>query len=437
MRASLDPGMLALAARLTARPGRASAARALARHLGAEDLIVFVPDPELGVLLPALGFPQTLPEGGRWRAFLAACLDTRDHDDELPSPVTGVPQRAHGIAGTDGSVLILLAYTDRPLDVASLAPLIALLAASFGSERAAQDAGGHAAVARDAAAQARLLAETLDAARREVQRALAAAQRAQERTTVLAAARDLALAEAQEALNARGAFVASVTHDLKTPLTTIRGVAQLLQRRARRGEAISPERLEEMAGTIETAAVRTTALVDQLLDIAQLQAGEQLRLERAPTDLVQLAGKVVRQQRWRDDRHIVVHSTAPTLIGEWDTARIERVVANLVDNAIRYSPAGGEIAVRVGEESDGDGRWAVLAVEDHGIGIPSGERDRVFDRYHRGGNVVGKIAGTGIGLASVRQIVTEHGGTIALESVEDVGTTFTIRLPLAPTTEPS
>jgi len=106
---------------------------------------------------------------------------------------------------------------------------------------------------------------------------------------------------------------------------------------------------------------------------------------------------------------------------------VERVLGNLVSNALAYSPRGGAVTVTVDRERD---EWAILQVSDHGLGIPATDLPHIFERFHRGGNVAGRIAGSGIGLAAVRQIVEQHGGTITVESREGKGSTFTVRLPL-------
>jgi signal transduction histidine kinase len=106
------------------------------------------------------------------------------------------------------------------------------------------------------------------------------------------------------------------------------------------------------------------------------------------------------------------------------------MLLNLLDNAIKYSPGGGEVLLTVEAQAGPTGRWAVLTVRDQGIGIPAADLPRLFERFHRAENVVGRIGGTGIGLALVRQTVESHGGTIAVESQESVGTTFTVHLPL-------
>ncbi|MBI3972567.1 MAG: ATP-binding protein [Chloroflexi bacterium] len=106
------------------------------------------------------------------------------------------------------------------------------------------------------------------------------------------------------------------------------------------------------------------------------------------------------------------------------------MLGNLLDNAIKYSPNGGDILLTVWREDDGAGSWAVVQVRDHGLGIPSSSLERVFERFQRGDNVVGRIPGTGIGLTGVRQIVEQHGGAVSVDSREDEGSLFTVRLPL-------
>jgi signal transduction histidine kinase len=114
----------------------------------------------------------------------------------------------------------------------------------------------------------------------------------------------------------------------------------------------------------------------------------------------------------------------------WDQARLERVVGNLISNAVKYSPDGGEVILSLGREDSASGASAVLSVRDEGIGIPPEDLSRVFDRFYRGTNVVGHIAGTGIGLAGARQLVEQHGGSMAVESTPGAGSTFVVRLPL-------
>jgi PAS domain S-box-containing protein len=242
--------------------------------------------------------------------------------------------------------------------------------------------------------------------------------------------------DAQEAIRMRNELFSSVSHDLKNPLTGIKGMAQLLRRQISRMDAPGKDRLIEGLSSIDATASRMTAQIDELLDLARLQMGQPLGINRRRMDLANLVREVAMEQKRTTERHhITVETTPSELIGNWDPVRLGRVIANLLANAIKYSPAGGEIRVTMSQEDRGGSPWAVLSVQDHGIGIPEADLPRVFEGFHRAGNVAAQIAGTGLGLTSARQIVELHGGTIEAASEEGIGSTFTVKLPLAPPRE--
>lgn len=227
----------------------------------------------------------------------------------------------------------------------------------------------------------------------------------------------------------REEFLSSVSHDLKTPLTTIRGYAQLARRRLRRLEGVDVEPMTEAITGIETSATRMLALVNDLLEVTRSQPGTTSAPDLQPRDLVALTHHVI-DAIHVPDAHQIVFTRPAALIVPVDGDRITRVVENLLSNALKYSPEGGVVTVSVArEERDGMG-WAVLSVHDEGLGIPAADLPRLFERFHRGANVVGRIEGTGVGLASARQIVDIHSGTIEVQSTEGVDSTFTVRLPL-------
>jgi signal transduction histidine kinase len=236
----------------------------------------------------------------------------------------------------------------------------------------------------------------------------------------------------QQDVRTRNEFLLSASHDLKNPLAAIQGQAQLLRRRATRAAALDLERLLKGLAQIENSTRMMAQLLDEWSDVARLQTGERLHLDRQPTNLVALARQVAAAQQQTTEAHqIVVEAAADELLGLWDTVRLARVLGNLLGNAVKYSPAGGTITVAVGRDERAEGTWAMLAVRDQGMGIPAADLPHIFERFHRGSNVAGRIAGTGIGLATARQIVEQHGGTITVESWPNKGSTFTVRLPLA------
>lgn len=163
------------------------------------------------------------------------------------------------------------------------------------------------------------------------------------------------------------------------------------------------------------------------MDVATLQVGQPLKLNRQPTDLVALARQAVAALQTTSPRHdLSLVSGVAELTGSWDPLRLERLLGNLLSNAVKYSPGGGRVFVTVGRDEN----VATLSVTDQGVGIPAADLPRLFERFYRATNVEHRIAGTGMGLYGARQIAELHGGTIAVESVEGVGSTFTVRLPV-------
>jgi len=238
--------------------------------------------------------------------------------------------------------------------------------------------------------------------------------------------------QVQDAVRTRDEFLAAAAHDLKTPLTSVKGMTQLLLRSARRD---GPLRTEQIVSRLERIDITTSQMVqqiDEMVDLTQLRMGQPLHLNRLPTDLVALVRRVTSQQQQTTDRHhLRVEATTSTLTGQWDATRLGRAIGNLLSNAIKYSPAGGEITVTIAPQDRDGTPFAIVAVRDNGVGIPPADLSRIFERFQRASNVIGQIDGAGIGLASTRQIVEQHGGTISVSTSEGTGSTFTLRLPLA------
>jgi signal transduction histidine kinase len=219
--------------------------------------------------------------------------------------------------------------------------------------------------------------------------------------------------------------MSTVSHDLKSPLTFIKGMASLRRRRAE--PTTDNQALLDALEQIEASAGRMAQQLDELVDASRLQAGASLELRSERIDLLTLARVAVAQHQQTTDRHALsVSSELPELYGTWDGLRLGRVLDNLLDNAVKYSPRGGSIEVSVRSEDS----LAVLSVADSGEGIPTNDLPHIFERFDRGRNVEGRIPGTGIGLAGVHSIVEQHHGTISVDSRVGKGTTFTIRLPV-------
>ena len=238
----------------------------------------------------------------------------------------------------------------------------------------------------------------------------------------------------QEAIRTHEELFSIVSHDLKNPVATIKGFAQLLQRIVHRLKTSNEEASQQLLNglsRIDATATRMTTLINELLDLASLQIGKPLELDQKDTDLVALTHQIITAfQQTTEQHNFRIQVYVPELRGYWDATRLERVISNLVSNAVKYSPDGGEVVVELAREDEETASWAVLKVQDQGIGIPAQDLPFIFDRFHRGSNVAGRIQGTGLGLASARQIVEQHGGTIEATSQEGTGARFIVRLPL-------
>ncbi|HYI14987.1 MAG TPA: ATP-binding protein, partial [Thermomicrobiales bacterium] len=213
-------------------------------------------------------------------------------------------------------------------------------------------------------------------------------------------------------------FTTLITHELKAPLTSLKGFAQLLQRRR-----------EYDAGAVEVILGRTNhleRLINDLLDVASTDSGK-LSLRRANVDLVTIVGRNVEQARTTSSAH-EIRFAAPrdAIVGWWDSGRLSQVLQNLLANAIKYSPLGGTIDVAVDATEDA----GHITVGDNGIGIPAGALPHVFDRFFRVEAVEhSAVQGLGIGLYIARTLVEAHGGQIRAASTPGRGSTFTVSLP--------
>lgn len=234
---------------------------------------------------------------------------------------------------------------------------------------------------------------------------------------------------AQEAIAMRDQFLSIAAHELKTPLTSLLGQAQLLQRRITQSEP-QGSRNRRSIDVVVAQVQRLSLMTETLLDVSRIEQG-QLTIEREPFDLGALVRHTVDEFQPMLDRHTITCAVPiEPLIVAGDTLRLGQVLENLIQNALKYSPDGGQVQVQVRRE----GNQAIVAVSDSGIGIPATALPYLFTRFFRAANAAGRhIGGMGVGLFVVREIVARHGGDISVDSVEGQGSTFTLRLPLAQT----
>jgi signal transduction histidine kinase len=253
---------------------------------------------------------------------------------------------------------------------------------------------------------------------------IAERERAEQERAQMLVREQAARADAEAAVRLRDQFLSIASHELKTPLTALHGNIQLIQRRVARGEPFD-ERNRRLLDVLFEQAARFNRLIDAMLDISRIQTG-QLALERGEVDVDRLARRVVSEMQQQLEQHRVRYIGGQPAPIEGDELRLEQVLQNLLHNAVKYSPDGGEIVVRVDRRAE----CACIAVTDQGIGIPQHALPRLGQRFYRADNADSQaFSGLGIGLYVVNQIVALHGGRMDVASTEGQGSTFTVTLP--------
>jgi two-component system, OmpR family, phosphate regulon sensor histidine kinase PhoR len=221
-------------------------------------------------------------------------------------------------------------------------------------------------------------------------------------------------------------FVNTVSHDLKGPITVIAGMADLM-----RMAGPTDQNHESRCQDIRDAAQHMADLVSDLLDLGKIEAG--LDAAREPMDLIPVIGEALRLVKPRAEaKSIVLHAElAEEAIISAVPSRVRQVLINIIDNGVKYTPAGGRVMIAAAVSDGHDARTVTIRVTDTGIGIPARDLPHVFDKFYRvKSNATKEIAGTGLGLSITRSLVEAYGGRIRVESIEGAGTTFVVELPL-------
>jgi signal transduction histidine kinase len=233
------------------------------------------------------------------------------------------------------------------------------------------------------------------------------------------------ITQQQMATEARDQFLMTATHELRTPLTNLQAYAEALQEE----QDLEIERQKEFCNIINSEANRLGRLVDQLLTVSQMEAGSMI-VNRHELELLPMLEYSADQLRAQAEQKQIALTTKlsaklPTIFGDRD--KLQAALVNLVGNAVKYTPDGGEVVLRC----SADDRWIRIDVRDNGPGIPEDEHEKVFEKFFRGAATQeSDHRGNGLGLAFAREIARLHGGDIGLQSVIGEGSTFTMTLPV-------
>jgi len=220
----------------------------------------------------------------------------------------------------------------------------------------------------------------------------------------------------EEAHRAKDVVLASVSHDLRTPLTTIKGIAHEIS-----------ETGDDRGLAIEEEADRLTSLVGQLLDMSRLASGTTV-VDAQPNEAEDLLGAAAQQVAGRlDGRELVIRVSGDDglLFGRFDFSQTLRALVNLIENAAKFSPDGTPIEITAGRE----GAWLVFSVADRGSGVPASDRERIFEPFYRRAGSQPDVSGAGLGLSIARGVVQAQGGDVTLSDRAGGGSVFSIRVP--------
>ena len=387
---------------------RHAASVELAERFAVDEFLLFVRDPELGVLLPAPGFPQTGRGGAQWRAFLKKCSEPGLHRAEIVDPASGTPSQALAYAADDGTTLVLIGGAPDADEVDRFLPTLPLLSAILRAENVAQLATGEAKAARAAARHAEGLARALDAARSDLEKALADAARLND--------------ELQEADRRKDEFLAMLGHELRNPMAAISSALELMQ--AREGDTSVAVRARAI---IDRQAQQLSRLIDDLLDVARVTRGK-IVLRVQPVDVREITRRAIETARpLLTGKNHALH--VPDGAAAWanaDPTRLEQMITNLLTNAAKYTDPGGRITIAVERE----GADVVVRVSDSGIGIAPEMLARVFDPFFQVSQALERSqGGMGMGLTLVRHLAVLHGGRAEARSEVGKGSEFSLRLP--------
>ena len=236
--------------------------------------------------------------------------------------------------------------------------------------------------------------------------------------------------ELVEANAAKDVFMSMVSHELKTPLTTLKGISQMIYRRIERGDQIELKNLS----LLESSVRRMELLVNDLLNTSLIETG-MFSLHCQPCDLVAVCQEMLTEYSASIGSALQVEILAPTLEIDMDSERIVQVILNLLSNARKYAPKDSRITVRIERQQD----EAVISIVDRGVGIPPEKLAHIFERFYRVPEVdvqTGSSAGVGLGLYIAKKIIEQHNGRITASSEPGEGSTFTIYLPLLSKSKP-
>lgn len=415
---------------------RTQAAKKLAEHLKAEDLIIFIKDPELDVLLPGLGFSQSIPKGKEWRNFI------NFHNEEVIKgtlPYNNQEYPAVAVCCFQKSVAVLIGGAPEEIEVTQLKKILAIFSPLLIQEKLILIAESKANHSAKLAEKAERLTVTIDSIRANLTKVLEENSRllkiTKQQNEDLAAANEELLAANEEitlgleelsntnsqllSINADlDNFIYTASHDLKSPILNIEGLVKMLSKNLLRNGWIDNS-TKEIINMINLSVSRFNETISDLTEITKL--GKESSI---PYRLINL--KEVIKDVMTDLHTSILESKAHISIDIDDQVNLlfskknlKSIIYNLLSNAIKYKKPNNELVVKFKWKEEVD--FYILLVEDNGLGMDTNYKNKIFGLFKR---MHSHVEGTGIGLYIVKKIIDNAGGKIEVESTVGVGTSF-------------
>ena len=389
---------------------RSEAAAKLAAKYNAAHFLLFILDREVNVQLPGPGFPQTIPDGKAWRPFLEIASQEA-HTAVLPFPSKEDLHLSYGFPVGNDAVAVFTGACPPEEDLLVLVKVLPAVTALLQLENRMKADTTLKEFSQKTSEKAEKLTKALDVVRHNLQQSLNQQEKAN--------------AEIRELMKKKDEFMNMASHELKTPISSIKAYLQIIKR-----HHPELERNPMLLSLVEKASRQTdrmVQLVNDLLDVNKIQSG-QLKLTKALFNINELIHDCIEQELVQRNSHqLITTGDSNGMMIYADRARIEQVITNLISNAVKYSPDFNKVIIHTG--IDENSRF-MLSVTDYGIGIPEAAFPYIFDRFFRVSSTAHKFSGLGLGLYISAEIVQRHNGTIGLKSKEGEGSTFWFTLPM-------
>jgi signal transduction histidine kinase len=381
---------------------RAEVSKKIAAVLSAEELLIFIKDSELGILLPAVGFTQTLTNSSQWRVFIENCITNICYTDAV-----SFPKNVTGISYNNECVFVLIGGTPSREMIESVSSVFPLLATILKYEQSQIHTKAQLLLTNKSLMEMHEIEKKLNSTRHELQIALSKTEKE--------------VVERKNIEKQKDEFIGIATHELKTPVTSLKAYAEVLERKfSRSGDEGSAGSLHKMNMQLN----KLTNLIEDLLDSIKIDS-DKLYMQKEVFDFDQL--EIIEEMQRITEKHIIelTGTTRKKILA--DRERTGQVLTNLISNAIKYSPRADKILVQLAATSTD----ITVSVKDYGVGIPLEKSSHVFERFYRvSGPTENTFPGLGLGLYISSEIIKREGGRIWVESNIGEGSTFHFSLPV-------